>query len=146
MVGATTSTRQRGIRGAWSSRSKRSGIPSGDTAEVRAQAGKRSFVGGRVGIHIARVPRNQPRSVAMLRSTKRVDDAEPLVEHGPVLHVFGSERVAIGVQRRGGDHRIVGRQPVALCEREARFVNLDGERLHRQQTADHGQKRARLCP
>jgi hypothetical protein len=116
MVGATTSTRQRGIRGAWSFRSKRSGIPSGDTAEVRAQAGKRSFVGGRVGIHIARVPRNQPRSVAMLRRTKRVGDAEPAIEHDSIVQIFGPEGVAIGMQCRGGDHRIVDRQSIALCE------------------------------
>jgi hypothetical protein len=28
---------------------------------------------------------------------ERVDDAETVVEHDPVLHVFGPERVTIGV-------------------------------------------------
>jgi hypothetical protein len=50
-----------------------------------------------------------PGYAATLRSTKWIDDAETVVEHDPVLHIFGPERVAIGVQRRGGDHRIPGR-------------------------------------
>jgi hypothetical protein len=33
-----------------------------------------------------------------------------------------------------------------LGEPDPRFVNFDGERLHWQQTAHHGQKNARLCP
>jgi hypothetical protein len=33
------------------------------------------------------------------------------------------------VQRRGGDHGIVDRRSVALCKREPRFVNIEGERL-----------------
>src|SRR2546430_9084563 len=45
-----------------------------------------------------------------------------------LLQIFGPERVAIGMQRRGGDHGIPSRQPVAPCEGQSRFVNLDRER------------------
>ena len=45
---------------------------------------------------------------------KRVDDAEPVIEHDPVLHIFGPKRVAIGAQRGGSDHGIVDLQCVAL--------------------------------
>jgi hypothetical protein len=87
-----------------------------------------------------------PCNVVTSCCTKRVDDAEPAVEHDPVLHVLGSERVAIGVQRRGGDHGIPGRQPVALCKRQSRFLRVNRKRLHRQQAARHGQQGANFRP
>lgn len=48
-------------------------------------------------------------SMSQLRSAERVDDAQPVIEDYPALHIFGPERLAIGLQRRGGDHRIPGR-------------------------------------
>ena len=67
---------------------------------------KRRFVGGHVGVDIIRSIRkwlallapairkpmreeNWSRDVAMLCTTKRIDDAEPVVEHDSVLHIFG---------------------------------------------------------
>jgi hypothetical protein len=43
-----------------------------------------------------------------LSRTKRVDDAEAVVEYEPVLH-FGTHRIAVGAERRGGDHRVPDR-------------------------------------
>jgi hypothetical protein len=95
------------------------------------------LVGGYVGIPArypradASVLRTSPLYVTTARSTKRIDDAERAIEHDPIPDIFGPEFVATGVQSRGGDHGIVGRQSIALCERECYFVNIDRERLRR---------------
>jgi len=56
-----------------------------------------------------------------VQSPKRIDDPEPAIKLNPILQVFGPESVAIGARRRGGDHGIVDRQSVALCERQSRL-------------------------
>jgi hypothetical protein len=84
----------------------------------------------------ARIAVSLPGDIAVLWSTKGVDDAKPTFQRYAVLHILGPESVAIGAQRRGGDHRVIDRQSVTLGDRQPRFVNLDRKRLHRQQAPD----------
>jgi hypothetical protein len=82
---------------------------------------------------LQRVSRGSVCCLMTLNSTERVRDTEPTFEYNPVLHIFGPQRVTIGVQRRCSNHGIVDRHSVALGKPEPRFVNLDRERLHRRQ-------------
>ena len=56
-----------------------------------------------------------PRSSA---EAKRVCDAQPVLDDDAVVHAVRPERVALGVERGGGDHRVVDRKTIPLRERE----------------------------
>ena len=55
---------------------------------------------------------------------ERIFDAQPAVDYQPVVHVFGTEQIAIGNQRRGDDHAIVNRQAIVLRQSQTEPVRL----------------------
>ena len=59
------------------------------------------------------------------RPAKRVDDAEAVFEGHSVVHVLRPQGVAIGVRHRGGDHRVVDRETVALGQFQSGFVDVE---------------------
>jgi len=80
------------------------------------------------------------------RRAKRIDDAQAFAQRHPVLHVLRPQRIAACVKRRGCDHGVVGGKAVPLGEPQSGLVNLDGQRMNRQQTAQHVQKCMRVRP
>jgi len=64
-------------------------------------------------------------------------------ERHAVLHVLRPQCVAAGVKRRGGNHGIVDRKAIPLGKTQSCFVDFHGERMNRQQAAQHGQNRMR---
>ena len=77
---------------------------------------------------------------------KGIDDAKAFVQRHVVPHILRPQRVAAGVEGRGGDHGVAGGKAVPLGEPQSGFVDLNGKRVNRQQTAKHFQKRVRIGP
>ena len=99
-------------------RSRRRLDPQGSNGPGTSRSGRRQRSPAAVSAPSARV--------------KRVGDAELILDDDAVVHVLRPERVALGVAREGGDHRVVDRKTVALGEREAGRVATGGrDRLRR---------------
>lgn len=52
-----------------------------------------------------------------------------------MLHVLRPQRIASGVERGGGNHRVINRKAVALSEPQSRLVCFNRERMDREQAA-----------